>query len=329
MGLRSLYVNFRRRQIYGRCLAAPSRLTILRYHAVGHPEEVGAYLDPGLSVAPDRFREQVRFLSENFDLVLPDDIPALSRRTAPLRRAIAITFDDGYRDNHDVALPILEEFGARASFYVTTTPVSSGHGLWISELWRLVPRLPTGPFELDETFQGDVPSTAEGRWLLRRKITRHFAGLTATAREQALDTLAELAGIPRGEGLARSFLDEDRVRSLAAAGMGVGAHSRTHPHLDHLPPEFHEEEVLGSKQDLEAILGRKIPHFAYPNPSGSGRFSQQARASVEAAGFSTALTSKAEPIGGSIDLLRVPRLGVYSGPQEKLLFRLLAKAARA
>ncbi|NJN65095.1 MAG: polysaccharide deacetylase family protein, partial [Acidobacteria bacterium] len=102
-------------------------------------------LDPGLSVTPERFREQVRALARRFRFALPHQVPALLEReaAAPSRERVAvITFDDGYRDNHDLAAPILRDEGAVAAFYVTTTPLTSGHGLWISELYRLVPRLP-------------------------------------------------------------------------------------------------------------------------------------------------------------------------------------------
>ncbi len=325
--LRKLYVAFRRRQLYRRAVGASGRVVILRYHSVGEPEDVDAYLDPGLSLSPARFRAQLEALARHTDVITPDALPE-RLRTPGDRLATLITFDDGYRDNHDVALPILGAVGVPATFYVTTGPLESGQGLWISELWRLARLLPPGaPLGLDPALPDTVPETAAEREQLRRKITRHFAGLSATAREQALDRLATLCERARGEGLAESFLTPDHVSELARAGMTIGAHTRTHPHLDRLDPALHAEEVEGAKADLEALLGAPVEHFAYPNPSGGGRWGAEARASAEAAGFRTAMTSTPAPLQPDADLLRLPRLGVYGRAQSELLFRQLARAA--
>ncbi|MDQ7087507.1 MAG: polysaccharide deacetylase family protein [Acidobacteriota bacterium] len=217
--LRSLYVNWRRRRIYRRALAGPARGVILRYHSVGRPEEVGAYLDPGLSVSPERFREHLELLRRHCRVVGPAEMSARLQGGAEGPLAVWITFDDGYRDNHDQATTLLAEAGLTATFYITTGPLFSGRGLWISELWRLVPRLPAGAATgLPEALPGQVPAAAEGRRLLRRRVTRWFAGMTAEEREGWLDHLAALAGLPRGEGLEQSFLTPDMLRPCRRPG---------------------------------------------------------------------------------------------------------------
>jgi peptidoglycan/xylan/chitin deacetylase (PgdA/CDA1 family) len=321
------YASWRRRRLYRRCLAAPHRTVILRYHSVGDPAAVAAYLDPGLSLPPERFREQVRQLARRCEFALPAELPRRLAAGPPPRPVVVLTFDDGYRDNHAEALPILREEGARAAFYVTTGPLRSGRGLWISELHRLVPRLPGGTIELaGEPLE--VPAPARRR-PLQRGLTRRLAALTHPERERALDQLAAHAGLPRGEGLGESFMTPDHLRELDRAGMAVGAHTRGHPHLDRLSGAHHDEEVRGSREDLEEILGRPVTDFAYPNPGGGGRVEPPARQSAAAAGFLTAVTSVPRPLGPESDLLRLPRLGVYAGDQERLLFGLLAQWADA
>ncbi len=329
MGLRSSYIAMRRRYLYSRCIAAPARLIVLRYHSVGAPEQVQSYLDPGLSLSPQRFREQLRWITEHCEVITADEIPARIAARKARRLAIAITFDDGFRDNYTTAFPILCEFGLRASFFITTGPLISGLGLWISELWRIMPQLSEGQMLPPKLLPGEeqVPPPGAEREQLRRRITRRFAGLTAPCREAFLDDLARLAGIPRGEGLSESFVTPEQIRQMRAAGMLIGAHSRSHPHLDHLAVEHHAEEVDASRDDLAKILGEPIRHFAYPNPSGGGRFAELAVASIRRADFVTALTSSPGPINEKTTLLRLPRLGVYAGAQEKLLFALLDERA--
>ncbi len=323
MGLRGLYAAVRRRAIYRRALASPARVVALRYHSVGEPAEVSRYLDPGLSLAPGRFREQVRMLAQRFVVASPDELPALldRGRSAPL--AVLLTFDDGYRDNHDVAMPILREEGLTAAFFITTGPLGSGRGLWISELWRLTPALPAGPLDLPEDAPRTVPAGEGERRRWRRETTEWLSAQTAATRDAALDLLAARAGRPRGEGLERSFLEPGHLLAMRHAGMTIGAHSRTHPHLDRLPPEHHDDEVLGARRDLEKVLGEPVQHLAYPNPGGGGPVGPLARAAAERAGFRCAFTSIPDPMSLAPDLLRLPRLGVYAGDQERTLFEVL------
>lgn len=322
--LRALTTRWRRRRLYARCAAGQA--LVLRFHSVGEPAQVREYLDPGLSLTPDAFRRWVRFLAQRFEIVRADRIPALRAGPRRPRPAVALTFDDGYRDNHDVALPILREEGVEAAFFVTTGPLSSGRGLWISELWRLVPRLPPGPLELAAA-AGPFRATLDpaNRTPLRRSLTGWIAALPAADREAALDALADRARVPRGHGLERSFMGPAEVAALARHGMLVGAHTRTHPHLDRLDPAAHAAEVAGSRADLEALLGTPVTAFAYPNPGGAGTRGAAGRAAVEAAGFTFAVTSEAAPVSAATDPLMVPRVGVYAGPQEAALMHVLAR----
>lgn len=300
---------------------------ILRYHSVGEPREVAQYLDPGLSLAPDRFRAQLRLLKQRCEVVPLESILTRLEGPRPGRLHVALTFDDGYRDNHDVAAAILRDEGLTATFYIATGALTSGRGLWISELWRLVPRLPDGALDLPTPEPLLVPAARDeaGRTKLRRTLTSWLASLTAAEREHALDRLAQQAGVPRGDGLANTFLSPELLRSMRRMGMSIGAHTRTHPHLDLAPPASHDAEVSGSKQDLEQILGEPILHFAYPNPGGSGLAGDIAREAVVRGQYQTAVTSQSRPLGPQADRLRLPRLGVYAGAQEQTLFRVIGR----
>jgi peptidoglycan/xylan/chitin deacetylase (PgdA/CDA1 family) len=301
---------------------------VLRYHSVASPDVASRYLDPGLSIAPERFRAQLRTLKRGFRFVLPEEFPSLIAGKAANQAAVAITFDDGFRDNHDVALPILLEEGAVAAFYVTTAPLDGETSFWISELWRLVPRLPGGASGLSPPAPQRVPDDPAERGGLRKELTRWMSALSATERDAALDVLADRAGVARAEGLERAFLTPDRLRTMRSAGMAIGAHTRTHPHLDLLDPRWHEEELEVSRGHLEEILGEPVLDFAYPNPGGRRQRLDVARESVRRAGYRTAVTSVSGPISRQTDLLRVPRLGVYPGEQERILFSVLERHGR-
>lgn len=258
-------------------------------------------------------------LRENFDVIRPQQIEdALSQES--LRLPVLITFDDGYRDNHELAVPALLEQGLAAVFFIATGPLVIQRGLWTSELWRLGSRLPAGPLGLPPGAPGQMPQNGNGRRAVMRALTRWMSSCREGAREHALDHLARRAGVPRGEGLENSFLTPAHLRQMRDAGMALGAHTRSHPHLDRLDPRYHAEETKSSRRDLESLLGHPVTWFAYPNPGGHAPSLEASRTSVKDSGFTHAFTSQPRPILAGVDRLMLPRVGVYRGEQEETLF---------
>ncbi len=124
--VRSNLVHVRRRWKYAAAIRG-AHVLVLRYHSVGEPGEVSRYIEPGLAVSLQRFRDHVRLLARRYHVVVPDDLPALlAERTAPSRPAVMITFDDGYADNYRNAVPVLLDEGVKAVFFITTAPLRSG-----------------------------------------------------------------------------------------------------------------------------------------------------------------------------------------------------------
>jgi peptidoglycan/xylan/chitin deacetylase (PgdA/CDA1 family) len=327
--LQEAYVRIRRGQLYRRAIRAPAALVILRYHSVGERDKVSRYLNPDLAISPTRFREHVRILARTFRVVVPDEIPDLLReRRSGICPAVLITFDDGYRDNYTAAAPILVEEGVRAAFYIATDPLCRGTWLWPSEIWRILPRLPEGALTLPSDGQWVVPKETERRKQFGRRLTRWLSALSAEMREEAVTALCTRAGLPRGNGLEEMFVTPDQLKAMDSAGMIVGAHTRSHPQLDLLQPDRRLPELEGARRDLEAILGKPIRHLAYPNPGGRGTIQSAVRAAAAEAGYRTAVTSVTGRVVPGVDLLRLPRIGVYAGSQEAQLFSLLANLPR-
>ena len=109
-------------------------LTVLMYHRVLAGEEARNYPLPGLVMPEHAFRRQMEFLASRFEVVPVGE--ALDRLEARGRRArlVAVTFDDGYLDNYEVAAPILDGLGLRATFFVT---IGMGALLFVVPTMRL------------------------------------------------------------------------------------------------------------------------------------------------------------------------------------------------
>jgi peptidoglycan/xylan/chitin deacetylase (PgdA/CDA1 family) len=310
---------------------SPRHGLVLRYHSVAPPEEAD-YVSPGISLPPGRFEEQIRFLVSRYRVVALEEL-VLARRGATKvrdRPAVAITFDDGYLDNFRYALPVLERYGATATFYVVVGAISPAPSLWTVRLHRAVfhNRFLGG----QSAAEGASPADPEaGRLALERKLIRRLRVLPAGEREARLREFtgpAELENGPGGES-ARTMMSWEELERLLAAGMTVGSHTLTHPLLPALSLEELKAEIAESRSLLEGKLGFAVRHFSYPNPGRGRHHDRTVRRMVRASGYWTGVTSDRGLVGPWTDPFAVPRVGVNSGLQERLLFRALGERRSA
>ena len=108
---------------------------VLMYHRIANLSEKEAHspLMRDLTVSPAQFEEQVKYLADNgFTFLLARDVEQAVHEGRPLpRKSVAITMDDGYKDNFEQAFPILRKYGAVATiFLVSSTVDTSGHLSW-------------------------------------------------------------------------------------------------------------------------------------------------------------------------------------------------------
>lgn len=206
------------------------------------------------------------------------------------RRLIAVTLDDGYRDNLTVALPVFERFGVPFTVYVTPGLLDGTVDPWWYSLQTLLltrteaylPGSPTTPLPCD---------TPAGREAAYRALYRHVVDAGA-GRQAALDAIWSAHGLDGPPAPASGlFLTWDELRRLAAHPLAtIGAHTLTHPRLIWLDPTGIVAELRGSRERLEREIGRPVRHVAYPH--GSERDMPAGIATLaREAGFDTGTTT--------------------------------------
>jgi peptidoglycan/xylan/chitin deacetylase (PgdA/CDA1 family) len=244
----------------------PQWLTVLNYHRVNSPEE-GADVDHGVvDATPDGFEQQLRLLKEQFTTITLEDLLALLDGGDLPPNPVLVTFDDGYRDNLDFAVPLLRRFGIRAAFFIATAYVSERRLFWWDRLEWLVKHARRRRFTLDYPTARDVDldvARTDERLLQMMKDHHHLD------LDRFLAGLAGASGAPwtsavEEELVERLVMSWDDVRALKSAGMDVGSHTRTHRVLQTLPAEALAGELAGSRADLEAQLGTTVQAIAYP-----------------------------------------------------------------
>lgn len=213
---------------------------ILMYHNIGHAPprtRVG-----GLYVRPGAFRRQMaalRILGYR-GLSMGEITPYLEGQSTG--KVCGITFDDGYLDNLQRALPVLQRYGHRATCYIVSDRIGE-YNVWDAE--RL--------------------------------------------------------------GVRKRLMDAVEIERWLAAGMEIGAHTRTHVRLSRLDEQAARDEILGSQQVLEARFGVQVRQFCYP----WGDYDERTLAVLRGSQFHAATTTvRARAKPPVVDLLQVPRVTI-------------------
>jgi peptidoglycan/xylan/chitin deacetylase (PgdA/CDA1 family) len=292
--------------------ADPGRAVILRYHSVSHFDASGRlYRSPSIALPPEMFEQQMRFLADWYHVVpLSRLVQCLLEREPFPPRAVAITFDDGYRDNFVNALPILRSFGFQATVYVTTGAIGDGWRFWPSRLRSALLETSKNRIDLDELGIYDL-SSEPAREVAVKRLTLQLKLQNNEQRAALLDRLvAETGHDAPLDGSDTWFMSWDELRAMAAAGIEIGAHTLSHPILTRLSDESADREIRQSREDLEAGLGGPVHHFAYPNGGGVINHDGRIANLVRAAGFLSATTSVNGVVRRDTDPFRISRLGV-------------------
>jgi peptidoglycan/xylan/chitin deacetylase (PgdA/CDA1 family) len=290
---------------------AKGRALILMYHRVS-PE--ADYL--GLCVEPALFEQQIALLRRRARVLRLAEVVARLRQPEPLAEDIAaITFDDGYRDNLEVALPILARQAVTATVFVTTgfvdgTARPAGDRLLeaLQTLWArrtnvAAERLGDGATASLVRQTLASPGSVESLHLLRQRLKR----IPADEMERLLANLEQLAGIQPSR--SARMLDWAEVRRLASQGVEIASHTVSHAILSRLPAAAAAQELRDSKQRLEEATGTTVKGFAYPNGLADDFTSEHVNL-LRQLGYEYACTAVRGVNRPGSDPLRLRRIGV-------------------
>ena len=278
----------------GRGLSTPLRwrgLLVLNYHRVGDWEH--SPLDRGVySATEEDFAAQMAFLARDFEVVTLADLP--HARRDPRGRYVMVTFDDGYRDNYDLAFPVLKRERIPGTFFITTGFVDDQPVSWWDRIaWvvrqageRGLRRLPETPW-----WGGPLPLTdPASRELAIWTVLAAYKATPTFRTAELMAALADATGLEAPDDLGHGlWMTWGNVRELQLAGMGIGAHTHTHPLLGRLGPAEQIDEITRCKERLLHGAGVRTRGFAYPVGSHDS-FNTTTRAILLANGFDFAFS---------------------------------------
>jgi peptidoglycan/xylan/chitin deacetylase (PgdA/CDA1 family) len=200
------------------------RVPILVYHSVRPSFRGQTPIQREFDVEPAVFRRELSYLQKHGYTVIPLDalVDHLTKATPLASNPVVLTFDDGWENQYEYALPLLETFGVTATFFIFTNAPGHTH-----------------------------------------------------------------------------FMTWEQVKDLDARGMTIGAHTKTHPYLPNITdPARLRDEIVGSKNVLERVLGKEVRFFAYP----FGHYNAQILSIVKEASFAAARSTHRGTLHTNSDL---------------------------
>jgi peptidoglycan/xylan/chitin deacetylase (PgdA/CDA1 family) len=305
--------------------------TVFMLHHVRPARDDAFQPNRHLEITPDFLRatlEHVRAL--DVDIVTLDEMHRRMRERDFGRRFACFTFDDGYRDNRDFALPVMAEFDAPFTVYVASDFASGTGRLWWVALDRLIARADAI----------DAPIGGETKRLDCRD--------TSAKREAFLAMHDWLRGLPSDVEVNRAVTDLCRRHGLDDSGISrelcmswtelkefsghplvtIGAHTLSHCNLARCTSEAAEHEIAASRGNIEAKLNRPVMHFAYPY-GDKGAATARDFAIVRRLGFKTAVTTRPGMLfaESAAHMTALPRLSLNGNYQDERLLKVLTSGA--
>jgi peptidoglycan/xylan/chitin deacetylase (PgdA/CDA1 family) len=294
------------------------RAVVLCYHGVRPP--IDDPFDPNgtMHVSPVLFESHLEYLARACDVV-PVDRLAQRGQQAGEKPMVAITFDDGYADNAEHALPLLRQYGCAATIFLPTAFIGTGRVFW----WELLEHWIRASHSVVtfEEIRFDLAMLA-GKEALFEQARLRLTRAGPRERDAVLEQLRTLLG--GTNAIEPSTMSWDRVRELADGGLvSFGAHTVNHVAVRSLTDAELEVEIAGSANEVRRRVPNASTVFAYPY----GRHADldtRAAAVLRRNGFSGGVTLLAGAVRPDGDPYAMPRIFVERGDS---VARLRAKIA--
>jgi peptidoglycan/xylan/chitin deacetylase (PgdA/CDA1 family) len=250
----------------------------------------------------EAFEAQMKFLRRHFIIVpLGALAEQLHRPNGAPGNEVALTFDDGLKNNFTIAYPVLKRLGVPATFFVCPGLIESGRWLWNHEArarWQSLP-LETQD-ELAASFGlGEATDETVVEWM-KTLPQRSRSYIEETIREAT----PHFSATPRQHDLY-DLMNWQELAALDAGLVSVGAHSLTHPILTQLPAEQQMFEITESRRLLETRLGRAVKAFCYPNGANNPAVVKCVREH-----FDVAVTAQPGFVTRQVDAHLIPRISI-------------------
>jgi peptidoglycan/xylan/chitin deacetylase (PgdA/CDA1 family) len=238
-------------------------------------------------------------------------------------RAVSLTFDDGYADNHDHALPVLARHGLTATFFIASGFLDGGR-MWNDSIAESIRRCGSDSLDLSATVAGSLGvlplASANDRRKAVASIIRASKYQPLAIRDDWVSTVAQRCAAELPVDL---MMTSEQVRVLHQRGMTIGAHTVSHPILRGLSLPSLISEIDDGRRALQQIVGAPVRLFAYPNGRPGVDYDEETVSVVKELGFDAAVSTAWRAAGRKDDRFQLPRYMPWERTRTRFGFRMV------
>ena len=292
---------------------------ILVYHRVVKDEEIEEDLELGLTVSCSNFEKHIKEIKSKYKICSMDEfIKNLKKKTNEFM--VAITFDDGYKDNLYQALPILTKHEVPASIYVTTRFLNEEVDIWWYELGEVIQNRKEINFEYQRKKFNFLLDNKKRKFLAYQNLMKLFKSIKIDAQNELIE---KITNTKKRKNYSDICLNSEEILMLEKNPLiTISSHGHNHQNLKILNDEEVKYEITKSLEVLENIINRKVKHFAYPF-GGKDQVSTREYNLIEDMNFDSAVIGSVYPIK-NCNFFSLPRIYVGKNTCEKTLINHLS-----
>ncbi|HET7889597.1 MAG TPA: polysaccharide deacetylase family protein [Bradyrhizobium sp.] len=305
--------------------------SIFMLHHVRPAPEAAFRPNSHLEITPKFLRTVLSHLrSHDVDIVTMDEVHRRLSERDFSRRFAAFTFDDGYRDNRDFALPVMREFDAPFTVYVASDFAQAQGNLWWVALEMVIAAASSLEIPIDGVTTRIDTSTLSAKSVAFERVHNWLRALPGRDDlDREIGELCSRHGIDRRKICSDLCMSWDELKGFAGEALvSIGAHSITHCNIAKQTDEMASEEMTRSRSRIEDVLQRPVLHFAYPygdrHAAGPREFALAKRC-----GFKTAVTTRPGMIfpESAEHPTALPRLSLNGNFQQERILPVLTSGA--
>jgi peptidoglycan/xylan/chitin deacetylase (PgdA/CDA1 family) len=280
--------------------------------------------DATLTIDPKLFEKCIRHISRKYNVVLMEDFESKSLTPDKRKPFATLSFDDGYKDNLDYAVPLLEKYNCKGSFYVVSKCVEEQKPLWVHELEYYFKHTHLWRIDLDFDFlpatlkKNKLPESTNQRMLYFRSLKSWLIETTTAQKEMVYKSLCNnLNDVEIG----RIVMNWEELSQLRGAGHYVGAHSHTHNLLINIESDEElKSEFALPRKFFKEKLGFLPVSFAYP----FGLCNSRVKLMAKNTGYQLGLAAQWHQLYdiNKHDIFEIPRIALSNEPWWKTRMRI-------
>ncbi len=262
------------------------------------------------------FRKQLQYLKKHYSMISLDQfVDHVLTNTPMAQNAVVLTFDDGYESNFVLAFPLLKEFNAPATIFLTTDFIEQKQFIWANrvEYAILAAKLPSLHLNTENKEQIFDLSHDEAKKETIFALKTLFKTLDDQVRDSLINTMEQSLGQKLTFDAAtppiHRSLNWQQIQEMSQSPLiTFGAHTCSHAILARCSLELANKEIIDSKRIIEKQINKNCRLFCYPY-GGKDTFNNQTKVALQQAGYSCALTTITGKNNQDSDLFSLKRVG--------------------